>query len=513
MDANRHSGHGGKHNVRLSQGATEVLAAWIEANQAHPYPTDSDKATLQAETSLSHRQINNWFANARRRRHRPMASETQQAAHGVLYATCDNRRSLQSTHLISTKIYQCTFCTVSLATKYDWTRHELSVHLPLKRYICSPFAPITTNTATNEDICAYCDQTDTTAEHIALHNHVSCQNRPPEARIFYRKDHLKQHLQSVHGCDLSPRMEKEWMLEAVYVNSRCGFCGTRFSLWSERNEHIASHYRQGRRMDEWRGCRGLDSDIAALVTHAMPPFLIGQQDISPFRTSSMERRPNRLRLGYREEQTIWDNLIDALQKLVCQSSSQHLMLSDQTLQSHARQTIYGTMDSRGKTPADNPEWLDLFKRSYSLSLLPNSTGYSHIDVAEDLEVYQDLGIRLPPDLQSAQRSSALTTLFRSDGPSAKSYQRFSSVDIPVHLALAFETIAMPWPDSGVLGDTVNLKEMLFLRTLDITVDRPMFQLEALHYSIENEEDLRGAYREALVQDRSPERAYMSQAGE
>jgi hypothetical protein len=119
------------------------------------------------------------------------------------------------------------------------------------------------------------------------------------------------------------------------------------------------------------------------------------------------------------------------------------MLSDQTLQSYARQTIYGIIESRAKTPADNLEWLDLFKRSYSLSLLLNSTGYSHINVAEDLEVYQDLGIRLPPNLQSAQRSSALMTLFRSDGPLAKSYYRFSSVEIPVHLALAFETIAMP----------------------------------------------------------------------
>jgi hypothetical protein len=295
MDANRHSSHSSKHNVRLSRLATEVLTAWIEANQAHPYPTDSDKATLQAETSLSHRQINNWFANARRRRHRPMASDTQQAVHGVLlHAQCDNLRNLRFARSVSTKIYQCTFCTISLTTKYDWTRHELSVHLPLKRYICSPFAPITTDTATNEDLCAYCGQTDTTVEHIALHNHVSCQNRPPEARIFYRKDHLKQHLQSVHGCDLLPRMEKEWMLEAVYVNSRCGFRGIRFSLWNERNKHIALHYRQGRRMDEWRGCRGLDSEIAALVTHAMPPFLIGQQDISPFYTSLMEYKPNRL---------------------------------------------------------------------------------------------------------------------------------------------------------------------------------------------------------------------------
>ncbi|KAM0696153.1 hypothetical protein Q7P36_004636 [Cladosporium allicinum] len=489
MDANRHSGHGSKHNIRLSRVATDALTAWIEANQAHPYPNDSDKASLQAETRLSHRQINNWFANARRRRHRRVAPETQQAVQGVMYAKCDNPPSLQSAGLASTKTYQCTFCTESWATKYDWIRHELSVHLPLKRYICSPFAPITTDTATNEDRCAYCGQTDPTTEHIALHNHASCQDRPPEARIFYRKDHLKQHLQSVHRCDLLPRMEKEWMLEAVYVNSRCGFCGMRFSLWNERNEHIASHYRQGTRMDEWRGCRGLDSEIAALVTHAMPPFLIGQRDIFPFYTSLMEHKPNRLGVGYQDGETIWESLVDSLQRLVRRSSSQHLMLSDQTLQSHARQATYGTTESRAKTPADNPEWLDLFKRSYSLSLLPNLTEEHspNINVAEDLEVYQDLGIRLPPNQQSARRSSALMTLFRSDGPSAKSYHRFSSVEIPVHLALAFETIAMPWPDAGILGDTVDLKEMLFLRTLDIAVGRPAIQLEDSHDSIGGEE--------------------------
>ena len=96
-------------------------------------------------------------------------------------------------------------------------------------------------------------------------------------------------------------------------------------------------------------------------------------------------------------------------------------------------------------------------------------------------------IRLPPNQQSARRSSALMMLFRSDGPSAKSYHRFSSVEIPVHLALAFETIAMPWPDAGILGDTVDLKEMLFLRTLDIAVSRPAIQLEDSHDSIGGEE--------------------------
>jgi hypothetical protein len=488
MSANPPSGGGGRHNVRLSQIATDALTAWIEANQAHPYPTNNDRANLRTETNLSIQQINNWFANARRRRHRVRAIRTQHDGHAVLHASHDILPDLLPASFASTKIYHCTFCTDVLATKYDWIRHELSVHLPLKRYICCPFAPITIDPAKNEGRCVYCGQKDTTAEHFALHSHFSCQSRPPKARIFYRKDHLKQHLQSVHGCGLLPRMEEEWMLEAVYVNSRCGFCGMRFSLWNERNEHIALHYKQGRRIEEWKGCRGLDSDVAALVTHAMPPFLIGQPDISPFYTSLMRHEPYRPRVDYQGEETIWDSLVDTLQKLVRQSSSRQLMVSDRTLQSHARQTIYGSVDSRGKTPADNPEWLDLFKRSYSLSLLLDSTVNSHDNVAEDLEVYQDLGIRLPATLQMTEQSCALMKLFSSDGPLTKSYLRFSSVEIPLHLARAFETIAMPWPDAGIVGDVVDMKEMLFLRSLDLVVNPPMFQLDFPQLSIEEEEE-------------------------
>jgi len=41
-------------------------------------------------------------------------------------------------------------------------------------------------------------------------------------------------------------------------------------------------------MKDWSGCRGLDSEVAALVTHAMPPFLIGTEANSPdpFRASN-----------------------------------------------------------------------------------------------------------------------------------------------------------------------------------------------------------------------------------
>jgi hypothetical protein len=380
----------------------------------------------------------------------------------------------------------------------------MTVHLPLKRYICCPFGPVARNATTKQDTCAYCGQNNVADEHLALHHHTSCQSRPPDARIFNRKDHLKQHLQAVHECDLLPHMEKEWMLEAVYVNSRCGFCGTRFSMWNERNDHIAVHYTQGRRMKEWRGCRGLDSEVARLVTHAMPPFLIGQQNALPFHTPSMSHGPNQRRVSYRKETTIWDRLVDELQDFVRQSSSRHFMLSDQSLQNHARQTIYGSSDPRCKTPADNPEWLDLFKRSYSLSLLPNQTERLHDNVAEDLEVYQDLGIRLPPNFPTAQRSCALMTLFRSDGPSAKSYHRFSSVEVPLHLALAFESIAKPWPDAGVLGDTIDIREMNFLCTIDLTVGPPVSLLEYQPSTITDGDDQCEAYGPIVVQDRCPE---------
>lgn len=459
----------GRHNTRLSRDATEALATWFEAHRANPYPTNNDKAILQAFTGLDLKQINDWFANARRRRTRPMPPINQ---HGELrgpYTRRDEVNTLQLARLASMKPYQCTFCEDSFATKYDWNRHEISVHLPLKRYICCPFGPFTIDAITKDSFCSYCGQKDTTNEHVRLHHHNSCQNRPPEARVFNRKDHLKQHLQSVHECDLLPHMEEQWMLQATYVNSRCGFCGIRFSLWSERNEHIATHYMRGCRMEEWRGCRGFDSEVAALVTHAMPPFLIGQQDAMPFRISSAKCGPVQRRPGYQEGDTIWDDLVRDLQDFIRQSSSRCLILSDVNLRDHARKTIYGSINSRCSTPADNAEWLDLFKRSYSLSLLPSLADQTHNIIAEDLEVYQDLGIRLPVNLRSAQRSSALVTLFSSNAPVEKTYQRFSSLEIPFHLACAFETIAKPWPDSGVIGDSVNLKEILFLHTLNLAV--------------------------------------------
>jgi len=42
-------------------------------------------------------------------------------------------------------------------------------------------------------------------------------------------------------------------------------------------------------MIEWKGCRGLDPAVAAQVTNAMPPYLIGIESVSPNPFSATNR--------------------------------------------------------------------------------------------------------------------------------------------------------------------------------------------------------------------------------
>lgn len=183
--------------------------------------------------------------------------------------------------------FQCTFCTDSFRTKFDWMRHEKSLHLNLDKYICAPLGAIITSPSDGQATCVYCGQSNPTNEHLDLHNHRECGEKTIAGRTFYRKDHLAQHLRLVHGCRLIPEMES-WKSEAACIRSRCGFCGESFTSWTDRCDHLAKHFRSGAKMRDWKGCRGLDEEVASLVKNAMPPFLIWQESNSmePFSASN-----------------------------------------------------------------------------------------------------------------------------------------------------------------------------------------------------------------------------------
>ncbi|KAF5027158.1 hypothetical protein F66182_731 [Fusarium sp. NRRL 66182] len=170
--------------------------------------------------------------------------------------------------------FQCTFCRQSFKNKYDWVRHERSIHLPgLDSWICS--LPITQDQSflvwRMSQIgpqCLFCGQNSPSEEHIQAHEFDTCAERPISERKFTRKDHLWQHLHKFHGCrkwdgwkpDLSLLQHRQ-----DAIRSKCGFCQIIMESWGERTDHIAAHFRSGLTMERWVGGSGIhdpgDMDI------------------------------------------------------------------------------------------------------------------------------------------------------------------------------------------------------------------------------------------------------------
>jgi hypothetical protein len=215
-----------------------------------------------------------------------------------------------------------------------------------------------------------------------------------------------------------------WKSVAVNLNSRCGFCAKRFSVWQERVDHLTTHFKAGAKMAEWKGCRGLDPAVAAQVTNAMPPYLIGIESVSPNPFSASDKGTWRQNLpsesgiiapdlgnltadtlkdqvpapqttGLPDKATCWEVLTVSLGRYANKMSSQGVVLTDEMLQAEARRILYDSDDTWNQTAADNPEWLDLFKKAHGLDFIPNAVGGQGENVPEDLETYGDLGLRIP----------------------------------------------------------------------------------------------------------------------
>ena len=317
------------------------------------------------------------------------------------------------------RIFQCTFCTDTFKSKYDWTRHEKSLHLSLEKWICAPLGPVITDPASGKKKCVYCDQLNPTEDHLESHNHRQCEEKGMDARTFYRKDHLRQHLRLMHGCEMTSFMEN-WKSVAVHINSRCGFCAQRFTVWQERVDHLTAHFKAGASMSEWKGCRGLDPVVAAQVTNAMPPYLIGVESKSPIPYSTTNRSTWREAMGCNfgmsersidqeielhgvvedshnggGKATCWEILTIRLGKFANDMARQGTTITDEMLQAEARKILYDSDDAWNQTAADNPEWLDLFKKAHGLQIIPNQIGGQGRQIPEDLETYGDLGLRIP----------------------------------------------------------------------------------------------------------------------
>ncbi|KAF4313720.1 hypothetical protein GTA08_BOTSDO00775 [Botryosphaeria dothidea] len=263
--------------------------------------------------------------------------------------------------------YQCTFCTDTFKTKYDWTRHEKSLHLSLEKWVCSPFSP-TFFEESGRPYCSFCGVHSQSAAHTECHRLSECAEKPATARTFYRKDHMVQHLRVVHGVNkILPSMDT-WKTQTDHVRSRCGFCDERFERWSARNEHLAVHFRAGAQMKDWQGDHALDDPtVAAMVENAMPPYLIGVEanELAPF---SASRLAEQQRQQHRMGPECFDAMTAALGSFVKQCRWSGVDVTDEMLQREARRIVFGgdEDDSWNQTAADNPQWLHMFKKAHGL---------------------------------------------------------------------------------------------------------------------------------------------------
>ncbi|KAL4935241.1 hypothetical protein BDV06DRAFT_207405 [Aspergillus oleicola] len=281
--------------------------------------------------------------------------------------------------------YQCTFCTDAFRTKYDWTRHEKTLHLSLESYTCCPSGPTYTD---SDDIqrCVFCDYPQPSDSHFESHSYARCQEKPEVLRTFYRKDHLLQHLRLVHGVNqLSPGMES-WKAHIDNIKSRCGLCNGNFISWSARNEHIAEHFRNGALMKDWRGSRGLDPAVALSTENAMPPYLIGWESLAPdpfsaslqtgsflgFADSTISSMP----IQTAAKPSPFAYFTVQLSKFVRGARSTNDRITDDMLQRAARRIVFGDEDPWNQTPADNSEWLTMFKQAMGLDYQDNAIAKS-----------------------------------------------------------------------------------------------------------------------------------------
>ena len=343
-------------------GFSMFRAPSVSSLGTHQSSTSDFSRVSKGSTKGSRGSLASSVGDRRRRKRAPM---TQRAA-------AQNAKSRGA------RIFQCTFCTDTFPAKYDWQRHEKSLHLALERWTCCPDGGTFLVPATGCRHCVFCQAENPTAEHLEAHNFLQCQEKTLQERTFYRKDHLRQHLKLLHGTKFEPCMES-WKSTTNEIKSRCGFCPSVFSTWQQRADHLAAHFRNGSDMSQWGGGWGFEPYVARLVEDAMPPYMIAQERASmdPFvakdksHTTPGASSSTGLTFGssapasdeYQivSDSNCWGRLDNELTRYIHSAKIAGVVPSDQDLQNRARKIIYDDDDPWNQTPADNKLWLDTLK--------------------------------------------------------------------------------------------------------------------------------------------------------
>ncbi|PTD06260.1 Riboflavin transporter MCH5 [Fusarium culmorum] len=310
--------------------APSVAGSWATSAETSESSRSSHASSHGYKSDGSIRSIRK--VNKKRRRARP---------HGRGYGTM---QLSQECHR-----FQCTFCTESFKLKHTWTRHEKTQHLSLEQWECTP-AGATFLNERSETVCVHCGAVSPEDTHFETHNHDLCDKREKIDRIFYRKDHLRQHLRLVHGSEFRKWPMEDWKVKHEDVRSRCGFCDINMTTWSERARHLAEHFKEGMTMADWKGNWGFDAVTLDMVENSMPPYLIDYERNSPLPFTTSQGAPysstSAFELLQLELDYFYSNYVD----------TNHIIPSDETLHTEACSIIFGA-EMSSSTPQAASSWL------------------------------------------------------------------------------------------------------------------------------------------------------------
>lgn len=376
------SGHG--RSVSRRTGSSNDSSSMFQAPSVSSYETENNSSIsdFSFASAFSHRSsqhsLNSADRKERRRRRKqmpPVPTFDRQPVRG-------------------SRIFQCTFCTDSFPAKYDWQRHEKSVHLALEKWTCAPRGGVMI-TSDGKKACVFCRAPDPTEDHLEAHNFATCQEKTLQERTFYRKDHLNQHLRLMHNAKYDSSMD-QWRSTTTEINSRCGFCNTNFTTWKDRLDHLAQHFKNGADMSQWKGDWGFEPYVQRLVENATPPYLIANErsTFNQDRTSAPKRSTKIVNasagssstpLPVPTDETSFVRLENELKAFIGSQMLAGVIPSDKVIQDQGRAIIYGSHDPWNLTCADNTVWLSVLKRD---------CGIEDLAGLENIEL-QDLGMQPP----------------------------------------------------------------------------------------------------------------------
>ncbi|PGH28126.1 hypothetical protein AJ80_00016 [Polytolypa hystricis UAMH7299] len=351
--------------------------------------TKSSISDMSFASAFSHRSSRGSFKSfetkeRRRRRHKTATAVVKQS-------TLPKSRGA--------RIFQCTFCTDSFPTKYDWQRHEKSLHLALDKWTCAPHGGVIT--VNDQEVCAFCRHLNPDDEHLEQHNFAACQEKTVQERTFYRKDHLNQHLRLMHSAKYHPWME-QWKSTTSEIKSRCGMCGTTFTTWKDRVDHLAAHFKSGVDMSLWTGDWGFEPFVERLVENSMPPYLIGHERntmnpwVAPPSAGRGSGDSNVSTIPVPRDASCFYRLQIELSAFIGRNIANNTIPTDQMIQDEARRIIYGTDDPWNQTCADNPTWLVILKRDNGICDIPEAENIDLDDLDMQAPFAANGGLRKPP---------------------------------------------------------------------------------------------------------------------